>query len=60
MGQMRNIYIKFCSGNLKGRDHLENRSVDRTIILKWILQEQDVKVLLGFMWLRLGTSAGLL
>jgi len=31
-----NVYIYFFE-NLKGRDHLEDLSVDRKIILEWIL-----------------------
>jgi hypothetical protein len=30
------------------------------IILKWILQKQDIKVWTGFIWLRIGTCGGLL
>jgi len=30
------------------------------IILKWILQKQDIKVWTGFIWLRIGTSGWLL
>jgi hypothetical protein len=29
-------------GNMKGRDHLEELSVDGTIILKWILKQKDM------------------
>jgi len=33
---------------------------DRTIILEWILERQDEKLWIGSIWLRLGTSGGLL
>jgi hypothetical protein len=36
MKDMRNL-TNFWSGNLKGRDHSEDPSVDGNIILEWIL-----------------------
>jgi len=51
---MRNEY-KFSSGNLKGRDHLEDLSIDGKI-LEWILWKHvDLCV-----WLRIGTNHRLL
>jgi hypothetical protein len=43
------------SENLKGRDRMGDFGVDSRIILKWILM-----VWTGFVWLRIGTSGGLL
>jgi len=40
----------------EGRDHSENLGVDGNIILEWILG----KLVDGFIWLRIGTSDGLL
>jgi hypothetical protein len=37
MGAMRNTYKVFI-GNLKGRDHSEDRGIDVRKILKWILK----------------------
>jgi hypothetical protein len=33
------MHAKFCLGNLKGRDHLEDLGVDGRIILEWILKK---------------------
>jgi hypothetical protein len=44
-------------GNMKERDHLRDLGVNR-IILKWFLQ--SVKLWAGFIWIRTGTSGGLL
>jgi hypothetical protein len=46
--------------DMKGRDHAEHRSVDVKIILEWILGTQDGSMCVGFVWLRIGTSDGLL
>jgi hypothetical protein len=35
-------------------------SIDGRIILEWILEKQSGKVCTGFIWLRKGTSGGLL
>jgi hypothetical protein len=54
------VLIKFCAENLKGRDHLENLSVDGKIILKWILGKQGRKLWIECTWLRIGASGGFL
>jgi hypothetical protein len=54
------VYKRFCSESLKGRDHSENLGVDGMIILEWILQKYDGNLWTGFIWLRIGTSGGLL
>jgi hypothetical protein len=46
--------------NFKGRDHSEDLGVDGRIILEWISGKQDRKVWTGFIWLRIGTSGGIL
>jgi hypothetical protein len=38
------MFIKFWSENLKGRDHSEDLGVDERIILEWILGEWCGKV----------------
>lgn len=38
---MRNIYIKFWFGSLKGRAYLEDIVIEGSIILKWILRTYD-------------------
>jgi hypothetical protein len=52
---MRNAYKI-----LKGRDHSEDIGTDGKIILKWILGKRDGKMWTGCIWLRTGTSNGLL
>jgi hypothetical protein len=42
------------------RNNLEDPQVDGRIILKYILKKQDGKAWTGFIWLRLGTSEGIL
>jgi hypothetical protein len=51
---------KFWSENLKVRDQSEDLHVDGRIILEWILVKYIGKVWTGFIWLRIGTSGGLL
>jgi hypothetical protein len=45
---------------MKGRDHLGDLGVDERIILEWILGKEGVKVWIGFIWIIIETSAGLL
>jgi hypothetical protein len=44
--------------NMKGRDHLEDLSVDAKIILEWILGCQNGLLWNALVWLRIGTSGG--
>jgi hypothetical protein len=44
----------------KERDHYEDQGVGGWIILKRILERQDGVVWTGLIWLRIGTSGGLL
>jgi len=46
--------------NLNGTDHAEEMGVDGKIILEWICRKQGGRVWSGFIWLRIGTSGGLL
>jgi len=50
----------FGAGNLRERDHLEDRGVDGRIILKWIFRKRDVGAWTGLIWLRAGTVDGIL
>jgi hypothetical protein len=60
MGEMRSVIQFFWLENLKGRDHLEDLSIDGRIILERILGKYDGNIWTGFIWLRIGTSGGLL
>jgi hypothetical protein len=42
------------------RDHWEDQDVDGWTILKWILERLAGMVEIGLIWLRIGTSGGLL
>jgi hypothetical protein len=46
--------------NLKGSGHLEDLSLGGKIILELILGKRGRKVWTGFIWLKIGTSGGLL
>jgi len=55
------MHTEFLSETLKGRDHLEDLDVvDRRIISECILGKESGIVWTGFIWLRIGTSDGLL
>jgi hypothetical protein len=47
-------------GTPEGNNHLEKLGVGRKIILKWILNKQDGRLLAEFVSLRIGTGGGLL
>jgi hypothetical protein len=44
----------------KERDHWEDQGVGGWTILEWILERQDGMVWIGWIWLKIGTSGGLL
>jgi hypothetical protein len=44
----------------KERDHFEDQDVVGWTILKWILEREDGMIWTGLIWLRVGTSGGLL
>jgi len=48
----------FWWGNLRQRDHLEDRGVDERIILRWIFKKLDVGEWTPSSWLTLGTAGG--
>jgi hypothetical protein len=52
--------ITFQSENLKGRYHLENLNVQKSVILKWVLNKSDLMVFTGLSWHGIGSSGGLL
>jgi hypothetical protein len=54
------MHIGFRWESQKGSDHKEDLDVGGRIILKWILERQNGVVWTGSIWLRIGTSGGLL
>jgi hypothetical protein len=53
-------HVGFWWEGQKERDHQEYLDVCGRIGLKWILEKWDWVVWAGFIWLRIGTSEGLL
>jgi len=41
---------------MKGRDHLGDVSIDRRVLLKYVLEEKGVRVLSGFVWVSIRSS----
>jgi hypothetical protein len=56
--QIQQIFA-VCVASQKVRDHWEDLDVGGWAILKWIF-EKDGMVWIGLIWLRIGTSGGLL
>jgi hypothetical protein len=54
------VHTGFWWGNLRERDLLEERGIVRSIILKYIFRKLDMGPWTGLIWLRIGTSSGLL
>jgi hypothetical protein len=54
------MHIGYLWESQKERDHYEDQGRGWWIILKWILEIQDGVVWIGSIWLRIGTSRGLL
>jgi hypothetical protein len=59
MGEVRNAH-NILVGNMKGRDYVEDLSIDGRIILEWVFRKWGGKVWTGCIWLAIGTSGGLL
>jgi hypothetical protein len=59
MGEKRNAYM-ILVGKLEGKGLLGRPKNDEWTILRWILQRQDGMVWIGLIWLKIGTSGGLL
>ena len=55
MGVRRALH-RVLVGNLRERDHLEDKGLDGTIILRWVFRKWDVGLWTGSRWLRIGTG----
>jgi hypothetical protein len=56
----REMHIGYWWGSQKERDHWEDLDVVGWTILKWILEIEDGMGWIGLIWLRIGTSGGIL
>jgi hypothetical protein len=54
------MHIGYWWESQKVRDHWEDLDVGGWTILKWFLERSDGMVLIGLIWLRIGTNGGLL
>jgi hypothetical protein len=54
------MHTIFWLQNLKRREHSEDLGVDGKITSECILEKYGGKVWTGFIWLRIGTTGGLL
>jgi hypothetical protein len=54
------MHIGYWWESEKERDHWEDQDAGGWTILKWILERQDGMEWIGLIWLRIGTSGGLL
>jgi hypothetical protein len=56
----RGMHVGYWLGSQKERDNWEDQDVGRWTILKLILDIKNGMVWIGLIWLRIGTSGGLL
>jgi hypothetical protein len=54
------MHKDFWLENLRGKDHSEDLEVGGKIILECVLEKYGGKVWTGCIWIRIGTSGGLL
>jgi hypothetical protein len=54
------VHTGFWWETLRDLGHLEDVGVYGRIILKWVFKKYVGRLWTGFMWLRIGTSGGLL
>jgi hypothetical protein len=56
----RGVHIEFWWESQNERDHQEDLDIGGRIILKWIFERLHWVVCIVLIWLRIGTSGGLL
>jgi hypothetical protein len=56
----RGMHIRSWWKSQKERDHQEDVEVGGRILLQWILKKYDGLLWTGFIWLKIGTSDGIL
>jgi hypothetical protein len=54
------MHIGYWWERQKERDHWDDHDIGGWIIIKWISEGQDGMEWIRFIWLRIGTSGGLL
>ena len=54
------MHTRLWCESLKERYHLGNLAAEGRMMLKWILRIQEERAWAKFIWLRIGTSEGLL
>jgi hypothetical protein len=54
------MHVKYWWESQKEIDHGKDQDIGGRTILKWILEKYDWMVWIGLIWLRIGTSGGLL
>jgi hypothetical protein len=54
------MHIGYLWESQKDRGHWEEQNVGERTKLKWIKEREDRMVWIGLIWLRIGTSGGLL
>jgi hypothetical protein len=59
MGEKKDAY-RILEGGPERKRPLGTPRRRRVTILEWILKRQDEMVLIGLMWLKIGTSGGIL
>jgi hypothetical protein len=60
IGVRRGMHVGYWWESQKERDHFKNQDADEWTILKYILDRQDGMAWTGSIWLRIGTTGGLL